>query len=462
MKIIARSAAAVGIVFASIAVLFVGPASAHNAEDSYVYLDVGQTSLSGRIDFPFGDLREALGFELDADADADAWETELQARYADLTAYADEHLEIEDYALTFGELEFLFEEDQAQEINYVILPYTANVGGEVPQQLDITFNPFVEEIQDRNVLVIVQNNWQAGLYDNGEGQQSEFVTTYNRANQTQVVDLGASSWWKNFSTSTLLGLDHIRTGPDHILFVLVLLLPSVLVFSDRKQWEPSDSFGRSLWRVLKIATMFTIAHSITFTLAGLEILPLPSAKITESIIALSIAAAALHNLRPIFPNREWLIAFAFGLFHGMGFASLVSGLEVSQSTQLISLLGRNVGIEIGQAFVILVCFGLLYLLRNTVAYRWVMMIGSGVLTLIALLWMYERLFEQEVGIASLTLNDMVEKFTRFPRSVIAIAVLTALAAGYQMMERKNNRLVDTVELPTLDKTDDDDRELVGV
>ena len=462
MRIIARSAAAVAIVFASIAVLFVGPASAHNAEDSYVYLDVGQTSLSGRIDYPFGDLREALGFELDPDAGAEAWEAELQARYSELTAYADEHLQIEDYALSFGELEFLFEEDQAQEINYVILPYTATVGGEVPQQLDITFNPFVEEIQDRNVLVIVQNNWQAGLYDNGEGQQSEFVTTYNRDNQTQVVDLGASSWWKNFSTSTLLGLDHIRTGPDHILFVLVLLLPSVLVFSDRKQWEPSDSFGRSLWRVLKIATMFTIAHSITFTLAGLEILPLPSAKITESIIALSIAAAALHNLRPIFPNREWLIAFAFGLFHGMGFASLVSGLEVSQSTQLVSLLGRNVGIEIGQAFVILVCFGLLYLLRNTVAYRWVMMIGSGILTLVALLWMYERLFEQEVGVGAFNLNEMVEKFTRFPRSVIAIAVLTAIAAGYQMMERKNDRLVDTVELPTLDNTDEDDRELVGV
>lgn len=462
MRIVARSAAAVAIVFASIAVLFVGPASAHNSEDSYVYLDVGQTSLSGRIDYPFGDLRKALGFDLDVNDGPEAWEAELQSRYADIAAYADEHLDIEDYALTFGDLEFLFEEDQAQEINYVILPYTATVGGEVPQQLDITFNPFVEEVPDRNVLVIIQNNWQAGLYDNGEGQQSEFVTVYNRDNQSQTVDLGTSSWWKNFSTSVSLGLDHIRTGPDHILFVLVLLLPSVLVFTDKKQWEPSDSHSRSLWRVLKVATMFTIAHSITFSLAGLEILPLPSAKITESIIALSIAVAALHNLRPIFPNREWLIAFTFGLFHGMGFASLVSGLEVSQSTQLMSLFGRNVGIEIGQAFVIVVCFGLLYLLRNTVAYRWVMMIGSGILTLVALLWMYERLLEKEVGVGSLTLNSLVEKFTRFPRSVVAIALLTVVAAGFQMYERKNNRLVDTVDLPTLENSEDDDRELVGV
>lgn len=93
----------------------------------------------------------------------------------------------------------------------------------------------------------------------------------------------------------------------------------------------------------------------------------------------------MHNLGPIFPNREWVIAFSFGLFHGLGFASLVSAIEVDRNTQLISPLGRNVGIEIGQATVILVCFGLLYLLRNTVVYRWVMMIGSSVLALVALL-----------------------------------------------------------------------------
>ncbi|NNE94734.1 MAG: hypothetical protein HKN24_01765, partial [Acidimicrobiales bacterium] len=292
-----------------------------------------------------------------------------------------------------------------------------------------------------------------------EGQDGFVV--FDRNNQSQVIDLGDSSWWKNFRSSISLGMDHIKTGPDHILFVLVLLLPSVLMFSGGA-WKPSDDFVGSLWRVLKIVTMFTVAHSITFTLAGLEILPLPSAKITESIIALSIAAAALHNLRPIFPNKEWLIAFTFGLFHGMGFASLVSGIEVDRSTQLVSLLGRNVGIEIGQAVVILVCFGLLFLLRNTVLYRWILMVGSTVLTVVALLWMYERLFEQEVALGSLTLNSLVEKFTRFPRSVYVIAVLTVVAAGFQLYERRNNRLVDMVDLPTIDTPPADERELVEV
>ncbi len=460
MKLTARLFAAVALILASISVLFIAPASAHNAEDSYVYLNVTETTLVGRVDFPFGDLREALGFELASDAGPAAWETELQGRYDELVAYADEHLDIQDYPLSFGELEFLLEDNPDQEINYVILPYEAEItGATVPRQLEVTFSPFVEEIDDKNALVIVQNDWKAGIFDNGEGQDG-FVL-FDRNNQTQTIDLGDASWWKNFTSSIELGVDHIKTGPDHILFVLVLLLPSVLMFSGGG-WKPSDNFGASLWRVLKIVTMFTVAHSITFTLAGLEIIPLPSSKVTESIIAMSIAAAALHNLRPIFPNREWVIAFSFGLFHGLGFASLVSGLEVDRGTQLVSLLGRNVGIEIGQATVILVCFGLLYLLRNTVLYRWVMMIGSGVLAVVALLWMYERIFEADVAVGSLTLNNMVEKFTRYPRSVIVIAALTVVAAGIQAYERQNNRLVDKVDLPTIDSTNSDDRELVEV
>ncbi|MGI9610475.1 MAG: HupE/UreJ family protein [Acidimicrobiia bacterium] len=462
MKNISRVSAAVALVFTSVAVLFAGTAAAHNAEESYVYLDVSETTLSGRVDLPFVGLREALGFELDPDADTETWEAELNARYDDLVGYANQHYAVEDYPLTFGEIEFLFEDLPGQEINFVILPYEAEVTSvSVPRQLTVTFNPFFVEIDNKNALVIVQNDWKAGVFDNGEGQNQDFVFTYDANSQTQTIDLGEASWWKNFTSSIELGVDHIRTGPDHILFVLVLLLPSVLIFSNGT-WKPSNNFGASLWRVLKIVTMFTVAHSITFTLAGLDLIPLPSGKVTESIIALSIAAAALHNLRPIFPNREWVIAFVFGLFHGLGFASLVSGLEVDRSTQLISLLGRNVGIEIGQAVVILVCFPLLYLLRNTVLYRWVMLIGSGALSVIALLWMYERIFEAEVAVGSLNLNNMVEKFTRYPRSVVVIAILTAAAAAFQFYERRNNRLVDEVDLPTLDSSTTDDRELVEV
>ncbi len=458
VKSVGRFVAAFVVIAASLGTVLAGVSGAHNSEDSFVFLDVSETTLVGQVDYPFGDLREALGFSLDgSDAQMVA---ELEGRQGDLHDFSREHLSIagegQEYAITYGDLGTLLEENPDKEVRYVQIPFTIEVPTDlVPQSLDVTFDPFFDQIDDKTALVLIQNNWRAGIFDNGEGQNQDAVFYFTADGPSQVIDLGSPNRLKNFTESVALGLDHIRTGPDHILFVLVLLLPSVLIFGG-SGWKPADGFGRSLWRVTKIATMFTIAHSITFTLAGLEILPLPSSKVTETIIALSIVAAALHNLRPIFPNKEWMIAFAFGLFHGMGFASLVSALQVEKSTQLLSLLGRNVGIEIGQLIVIFASFTLLYLLRTTRAYSWVLRIGSIVLALVATAWMIERLFEIDMGT-----NTLVEKFVRYPRSILGLAVLTVLAAAFQRFEKLNGRTINAVEPPT-EHTQTDTREPVSV
>ena len=412
-----------------------GTASAHNGKQSLVYLDVTATSLSGRVELAFGNITEVWGLEFSSDTESN--QAILEENLATLQAYAGDHLAVgpqggESWNLNFDGLEILIEEGET-DINYALLPFTAVVGDEVPRDFEVTFDPFFDEIPGRDALLLIANDWENGIIENEE----ESLVAFDAGNRTRAVDLGDSSRWNNFSSSVELGLDHIRTGADHILFVLVLLLPSVLVFNNA--WKPARSFGGSLWRVLKIATMFTIAHSITFTLAGLGILPLPSSKIIETIIAASIAAAAIHNIRPVFPNREWLLAFAFGLFHGMGFASLVSGLEVSRGTQLVSLLGRNVGIEIGQAFVIVLVFPALFLLRRTLSYKPVFVTGSLALTVISMAWMVERVFETDLGT-----NTLVEKFVRFPRSVGLVAIATALAAGYYLVESRRKRLLDAV------------------
>ncbi|MCB0992221.1 MAG: HupE/UreJ family protein, partial [Acidimicrobiales bacterium] len=173
-----------------------------------------------------------------------------------------------------------------------------------------------------------------------------------------------------------------------------------------------------------------------FTLAGLDILPLPPSRFVESLIALSIAVAALHNLHPIAANREWLIAFAFGLFHGMGFAGLVSGLDVSRSTQLVSLLGRNVGIEFGQAVIILLVFPGLFLLRRTSYYRPFFLAGSIVLATVSSIWTIERVFATDFGI-----NDYVDAAIEWPRVLVLIAAFTAVAAILHQRERAAGRLL---------------------
>ena len=420
------------------AVIVIGPArpaDAHRNDESYLYLDVGDANLSGRVEMPYRDVRSVLGLEISGNPDEliAEFETNLDL----LQTYADDNTEIGAggvvWPVDYDGVELLFEDQGSgpNGLGYVILPFTVDVLDEsVPQVLEVTFTPFLEEISDRNNITLVSNDWRRGVF----AEETNELLIHTVDSPSGEVDLGDPSQWKNFRASIDLGVDHIRTGPDHVFFILVLLLPAVLVLVAGR-WQPSPSFGYSLLRIVIVATMFTIAHSITFTLAGLGYLPLPPSKLTETVIALSIALAALHNIRPVFGHREWLFAFVFGLFHGMGFAGLVEDLDISRTTQLVSLLGRNVGIEIAQLIIILLTFPLLFLLRRTRIYMPGFIAVSVGLAVVSGIWVIERVFEQDLGI-----NDGVDAVLKWPRALWVMLALTGVAAIYREFEARAGRL----------------------
>ena len=429
-----RRLLAVAVALAAAVGLAPTAASAHAGDQSYLYLDVTDIAVGGRVELPMQDVKDV--FDIDLLLGGAELEAALEDAAPTLQAYAAEHLALsadgEQWPIVFTTVEPLDPDPFEPERNYVLLNFEVDREFDpVPRTIEVTFDPLFDEVADRDGLLLIGNDPQAGVVENTE----EFLVTFGPDSRTQTVSLDDASVWKNLSASIDLGVDHIKTGPDHILFVLVLLLPSVLMFGSLG-WQPATSFGSALWRVLKIATMFTLAHTITFSLAGLDILPLPPSKLTESIIAISIAAAALHNIRPMLKNKEWAIAFAFGLFHGMGFASLVEGLETSNKVQMISLLGRNIGIEIGQVVVIVLLFPMLFLLRRTRTYRPLFLLASVALAVVSIGWMIERVFEQDLGI-----NDFVEPLIEFPDALVGVALLTALAAGWYLFEKSRGRLL---------------------
>ncbi|MEQ8842798.1 MAG: HupE/UreJ family protein [Acidimicrobiales bacterium] len=430
-------------IFAFLAVLLVlstalaGPAAAHRNDESYVYLDVGDDDLRGSVQLPYPDVRTVLGLTLAGSVAELRDEIEenlelLQNYAADRTSIGSENAE---WTLTFDSFDLLEEEGvDGDGLGYVILPFVVELGGsEVPQRIVVEFTPFLDEIPDRNNIALISNDWKRGVI----GSEANELVVFSADSRSGVIDLGDASQWKNFDASIDLGIDHIRTGPDHIFFILVLLLPSVLVLGPRG-WEPAPRFRSSLWRVLVVATMFTLAHSITFTLAGLDLVPLPPSKFTETLIALSVAVAALNNLKPILGRREWLIAFVFGLFHGLGFAGFVEDLEINRATQLVSLLGRNVGIEIGQAVIVLITFPALFLLSRTSLYRRFFVAATVALAAVSTVWVFERLFEFDAGI-----NDWVDKLVKWPRSLVLCVILTGVIGAYvAFAQRRRPALVD--------------------
>lgn len=419
------------VVAALLALLLIGSgahsARAHRGDQSYLYLQITDV-VQVEVHLPFTDLNRHLGLDLQTD-DPDL-DGAIGAARERLDEFARAHVAIEgageQWRIGASDVSRLLETD------YVLVRFEVDLEpDDVPDVLDVTFDPFFDEDATRDALFLIFNDWERGYVNNEADPLSRFTPD----DRTKTIDIGNRSWTKNMTSSISLGVDHIKTGPDHILFVAVLLLPSVLVFA-RGGWVPTERFGASLWRVLKIVSMFTVAHSVTFTLAGLSIIPLPSSKLVETIIAVSIAAAALHNLRPIAPEREWLIAFAFGLFHGLGFASLVDDLQVSRSTRLVSLLGRNIGIELGQAFVVVIVFPALFLLRRTRFYMPVFTAGSWVLVLISLGWVTERLFD-----APAVTTTLVDRVIAWPRALLLVGAVTLASAALLLYERNRGRLL---------------------
>jgi hypothetical protein len=176
-----------------------------------------------------------------------------------------------------------------------------------------------------------------------------------------------------------------------MLFLLALLLPATLVRAGH-DWQPRSGLGGSIREVAKVVTAFTLAHTITLCLSFFGVLRPPSQWV-ETGIALSVFAAAWNNLRPFLPGRAWIMAFGFGLVHGLGFAGALANLSLPRHARVLALASFNVGVEVGQLVLVLLVMPILYALSRRRWYpRLVMGAGSLGIAWMAIVWVLERGF----------------------------------------------------------------------
>jgi hypothetical protein len=197
----------------------------------------------------------------------------------------------------------------------------------------------------------------------------------------------------NASTFFVSGIYHIWTGLDHILFLLVLLLPCVFIQKTQKSGQKvKGSLQIVLIDIVYIASAFTLAHSITLTAAAFDIIRLDSS-LVEPLIAFSVLLCALNNLIKFAPFHGCWPAFFFGLIHGFGFASLLSVSFLPPIARLVSIISFNIGIEVGQIAIIGLFVPCAYIYRDSIWYkRLVYQGGSVIIVVIATRWMIERIF----------------------------------------------------------------------
>ena len=199
---------------------------------------------------------------------------------------------------------------------------------------------------------------------------------FSRENPSRLFVLAKrTSVWEYVVEFTILGVEHIFIGYDHIMFLLALI-----------------AVGGRLVNLIKIVSSFTVAHSITLVLAALEIVSLPG-KWVEAGIALSIAYVALENFWLKRVELRWIITFFFGLVHGFGFANVLRELGLPTKGLVASLLAFNIGVELGQICIVAVVFPLILWLSRQSFQRPVVWAVSSLILLFGLGWFVERVFD---------------------------------------------------------------------
>jgi hypothetical protein len=370
--------------------LLAGNALAHKPSDSYLSIAVEGDKLRGQWDIALRDLDFAIG--LDSNGDGDMTWGEVRARHAEIAAYSFARLtaSLDGAPCPLRVTEHLV--DLHSDGTYAVMRFEAQCA-KPGASLELGYNLFFDlDPQHKGLLRL-------------EYAGASRTAIFSPETARQTFELARPSRLGQFLDYGREGVWHIWMGFDHILFLLSLLLPAVLIPLSRraiaqsqriKGWRAVEKFKPAFWEVVQIVTAFTIAHSITLSLAALGVITLPT-RLTESAIALSVILAALNNLYPVFQRRRWMVAFAFGLIHGFGFASVLADLGLPRDALLLALLGFNLGVELGQLVIVSIFLPTAYVLRRTAFYQRMIFIGGSMLIcLVAGGWFAERAFNLRI------------------------------------------------------------------
>ncbi len=263
----------------------------------------------------------------------------------------------------------------ADSIRQVILPQT--VSGAMLYSYELHSD---RQLEGQSLYIEGLERTMVDVLVSVEYLNGEKASLMLKPDDNQAVFPGVTTKWNVIRTYTTLGVEHILFGVDHLLFVLALMI-----------------ITRGLMKIIKTITAFTLAHSITLSLAVLGFVNFPGPPV-EAVIALSIVFLALEIIKnqqgqqTLTGRKPWLVAFTFGLLHGLGFAGALADVGLPQTEIPLALGFFNIGVELGQIAFVLVVALLLNLFATRISWPVVLKkfpayaIGS-----VSAFWLIERI-----------------------------------------------------------------------
>ncbi|HET6629662.1 MAG TPA: HupE/UreJ family protein [Woeseiaceae bacterium] len=349
---------AVRIVAASAIVMLALTAWSHPLSVSYSRFEVDGQVLEAVYRLPMDDIDLLL--QLDADLDGMVSPRELGSARDRLGTYIRQHASIEANGFVLQpELQRIATWLDRADFAYVSI-VARYVAPERIERLEIAVGVLTDLYPDHRNL--------AEVFVGGELEEYVF-----QHGNRWVGEVGNTGWWQTAREFTRLGVEHIFTGYDHLMFLLGLLL-----------------VGRGLRDLFTIVSAFTVAHSVTLALAALGIVH-PAIRVVEAAIALSIAYVGLENLVVRTFRHRWMIAGAFGLVHGFGFAAVLQETRPSGAISLLALFTFNAGVEIGQLAIVALAWPLLAAVRSSDYRETIVRAASLLIVACGAFWFVERI-----------------------------------------------------------------------
>ena len=346
----------------------------HEISSGYLTIDkLDSNSYSGELSLKPYDLAHVVSVDTDANGQL-TWGEVMLAREA-IGRYLQSHLVLSrasnSCTLDSGTPKLSVISGE----NLITVPFSASCPS--GDSLTVSYSAIFDFDPTHKVLATFTNN--------------EISTSVVLTRQSPSYQLGShnTGFWDGVLSFIYEGIIHIWIGIDHILFLMALLLTVNLV--RRKDiWIGTPTVAPILKETLYLVTAFTVAHSITLTITALGWIA-PSSRWVEVGIAVSVLLTALNNIWPVVTRLTW-VTFAFGLLHGMGFASVFAELQSNNNSTLVTVASFNIGVEIGQLVIVLAVLPVLIALRKWQWYpKTLMPLASSIIAIVALNWAIQRI-----------------------------------------------------------------------
>jgi len=403
------------------------PAGAHPMSTSAVLLDVGDDDVEGEVQLPIDRLSIAVHRDLTP-------ASVLGADRTFLGDYTAEHVTAvgadgTPWTVALGTPKVRTIDGTA----HLVYPLEIRPPDGRVTDFDLRYDVIVEELLTHRVIVTVRYDFDRGILKTDD---AETLGVLDWDTGSLNVPAGQGSWLRGFVTTVGLGTEHVGEGADHLLFLLMLLVPAPLVAAGGRWHAAGPSRRRGIIRAVHVVSAFAAGHSLTLVLAAAGLIHVPSRPV-ETLIAFSIAVSAIHAIRPLVAKGEVLIASGFGLVHGLAFASLIGDLGLDRGSLVTTLLGFNLGIELTQLLVVALMMPSLLALARTALYPALRLTMASVGLLFSVSWMLER----TTLIASDPFEGVQTWLVEHPLPVAALfAVLAVVASRVAPVGRRSGPL----------------------